>query len=110
MFAAAGEKSGKSAHNFDPASRYCPACGGEYRPEISRCPACGLELVSGEERIAAWQRREDERAGLCREIAAGDLVTPALTGTLRDMKASGLVLAEAGIASRVVAVSGCGGG
>ncbi|MDR0476509.1 MAG: hypothetical protein LBH14_01025 [Desulfobulbaceae bacterium] len=52
LFAATGGKNKENTHNFNPASRYCPACGDEYRPEISRCAACGLELVTGEERIA----------------------------------------------------------
>ena len=110
MFTAAGGKNEENRHNFDPGLRYCPACGGEYRPEISRCPTCGLELVAGEERIAAWQRQQNERAALNREIAVDDAVTPTLTGKLRDMKASAMVLAEAGIASRLTAISGCGGG
>jgi len=110
IFAAAGGKNEETRHNFDPGLRYCPACGGEYRREISRCAACGLALVTGAERIAAWQQREDERAALSREIAMGDVVTPALTGKLPDMKAGSLALAEAGIASRVSAIAGCGGG
>ena len=110
FFTATGGKNEENGHNFDPELRYCPACGGEYRPEIRHCAACGLELVIGAERIATWQRHEDERSALGREIAASDLVTPALTGKLRDMKASGLVLAEAGVASRVTAIAGCGGG
>ena len=110
FFAEDDGKNQKNTHNFDPGLRYCPACGGEYRPEISHCAACGLELVAGEERIAAWQRREDDRAAQRREIAPCDLVMPALTGKLRDMKASALVLMAAGIASRLTAISGCGGG
>ena len=110
IFATTGGKNEESGHNFDPELRYCPACGGEYRPEISHCAACGLELVAGAERIATWQQHEDERATLGREIAATDVATTALTGKLRDMKASALVLAESGIASRITAISGCSGG
>jgi len=110
FFTTAGGKNRENTHSFDPESRYCPACGGEYRPEISHCATCGLELVSGAERISAWQKDQDERARLSREIAAGDLVMPVLTGKLPDMKASGQTLAAAGIAYRIAAVSGCGGG
>ena len=110
IFAGDGGENKKAGHNFDPESRYCPSCGDEYRSEISHCATCGLELVSGRERIVAWQKGEDERARSAREIAASDLVTPALTGKLPDMKASGLVLAAAGIAYRITAASGCSSG
>ena len=110
IFTGPGRGKEKDGHNFDPGSRYCPACDGEYRSEISHCAACGLELISGEEHIAAWQKGRDERARSGREIATSDLVAPVLTGKLPDMKASGLVLAAVGIACRISAVSGCGGG
>jgi ribosomal protein L37E len=109
FFAGGGQREEKR-HDFDPELRYCPACATEYRPEISHCASCGLPLVTGKERIAAWQRQEKERAHRNREIAAGDLVVSLLTGKLPDMKASGLALAAAGIVHRIIAVSGCGGG
>jgi len=109
-FFTGGERHEEKRHDFEPELRYCPTCGAEYRPEISHCATCGVPLVTGAERIAAWQKGEDERARSSREIAASDLVTPALAGKLPDMKASGLVLAAAGIAHRIAAVSGCGGG
>jgi len=107
---ASGGRHEEKRHDFEPELRYCPACDAEYRPEISHCATCGVPLVTGAERIAAWQKGEDERARSGREIAASDLVTPALTGKLPDMKASGLVLAAAGVAYRIAATGGCGGG
>jgi len=107
---AGGEQREEKRHNFDPGLRYCPACASEYRPEISHCASCGLPLVTGEEKIVVWQRQEEERAHRNREIAVGDLVARLLTGKLPDMKASGLVLAAAGIAHRITAAGGCGGG
>jgi hypothetical protein len=106
---AGGERRDEKRHDFESELRYCPACDAEYRPEISHCASCGLPLVTGAERIAAWQRQEEDRARRGREIVASDLVVSLLTGKLGDLQATGLILSEAGIACRIAAAGGCGG-
>lgn len=34
-------------HDIDPECKYCLACSGEYRAEITHCADCGQELISG---------------------------------------------------------------
>ena len=43
-------------HDIDPDCKYCLACSGEYRAEITHCADCGQELIGGA--LLLQQKRE----------------------------------------------------
>lgn len=73
-------------------TRFCPECGGEYRPEITVCPTCERELVGAEEIRRELPEPEHDNTPTVTVLETGDLGTLELARSL---------LAEAGIGCSV---------
>ena len=73
-------------------ARYCPSCGGEFRPEIASCPECEQTLLSAEE----MQRRFPEE-----HHDIGPAVTVLATPDLGILELARSMLTEEGIGCSV---------
>ncbi len=46
-------------HGVDREMNYCPACGDEYRADVSHCGTCDIPLISGREKLErVWKSRK----------------------------------------------------
>jgi len=97
---------------FEPDLKYCPECGDEYRPEISRCAVCGADLLLGVEMAEKAQELEARRQRMASmELRAAEDLVPIHRADLREVKNLQELLADALIPSRIAADdSSCGKG
>lgn len=104
-----GKKKGGSSSNsgagprlvngVDREMKYCPSCGGEYRPDVSSCMSCDVELISGEERLTEMFDQERAFENRSMDIGPGDNLVAIRKGPIKEMKALKQVLAKERIAS-----------
>jgi hypothetical protein len=89
---------------------YCPACGDEFRADITRCVSCEITLITGEEKLAAVQKQQELMNNRSMEISADDELVALRKGGLHDMKQLQALLAGDRIPAILAADETCGKG
>ena len=86
----------------DPDLKYCPRCDDEYREDMTTCAACEVTLITGSEKIAQEQKRDDKLAARSMELSSDDNLANIRKGPLGEMKQLQTVLAAEKIPSLIV--------
>ncbi len=73
---------------------YCPDCGDEYRADITKCAACDRELISGAEKLARVQEKEQLLSSRSMEFSNDDELVTLRKGALKDIKQLQKLLAK----------------
>jgi hypothetical protein len=101
---------------IDPALKYCPRCGDEYRAEINRCAACAVPLLDGRSLLEQQRQNEQKRTARRLPLSERDDLVSVRKGSVIDMRQLQALLEREGIPSLVVneggggcSSGGCGG-
>ena len=71
---------------IDPELKYCPECNDEYRAEIERCAVCCVDLITGEQKIAAEKARQEKLASRTGELSPDDDLVLMRRGLMAEMQ------------------------
>lgn len=71
---------------IDPQLKYCPGCNSEYRSEIEVCATCHISLITGAEKLAEQQKREQKIASRQLTLSKDDDLVLIHRGQLVDLK------------------------
>ncbi len=95
----------------DPALKYCPRCGDEYRADIECCAACAVSLIAGRELLAQRQGMGQNAASI-QPLRPDDELITIMKGPVVQMQTMQAVLKRAGIPSLAAGEAGssCGSG
>jgi hypothetical protein len=85
---------------------YCPDCGDEYRLDIEQCVSCKVPLISGAEKLAKLQNKEQAFYSRSMDISASDQLITIRNGKLRDLKPYQILLAKDRIPALITGDSG----
>lgn len=94
-------RQGRMVHGVDRDMNYCPACGDEYRPEITLCAGCSVALISGREKLKNVSEQQDQLAGRSMELLPDDELVGIRKGPLKDIKTLQKLLATHRIPSLI---------
>ena len=86
--------------------KYCPSCGGEFRPEIFTCGACEVTLLSGAEMQSRDSEREAKKMSRTGNLTGGEEMVQLQRAPLADLRHLEALLAEERIAVRISAEEG----
>jgi hypothetical protein len=101
--------------NIDPALKYCPQCGDEYRADIARCAVCAIPLLDGQSLLAMQQQDAAKKAARRLPLSPNDDLVSISKGSMVEMRHLQARLEREGIPSLVVNEEGscrsscCGG-
>ncbi len=91
---------------YDMMLKYCPVCGGEFRPEIEICGVCEVPLVSGGEMESREHERDAKRRNRAGTLTGGEEMVVVQRGPLADLRHLESLLGEERIAVRITAEEG----
>ncbi|MFV0436136.1 MAG: hypothetical protein ACK5PS_01895 [Desulfopila sp.] len=91
---------------IDPAMRYCPTCGDEYRADIVSCAGCGVDLISGAQRLAAEKAKSAAFYSRTMELGQDEPRVVIRDGKLRELKSDQVLLTRVRIPTVLTAVAG----
>jgi len=82
------------SHGVSTEMNYCPVCGDEYRADRTQCASCDRKLISGTEKLAQIQEKEQLLSGRSMEISIDDELVTLRKGPLKDVKQLQKLLAQ----------------
>lgn len=91
---------------YDLMLKYCPACGGEFRPEIQFCGTCEVALLAGGEMQARVAEGEAKRLDRSATLTGGEEMVVVQRGPLGDLRQLETLLGEERIPVRITAEEG----
>jgi hypothetical protein len=81
-------------HGISSELNYCPVCGDEYRADRIICAACDQELISGREKLAQIEEKEQLFSSRSMELSPDDELVILRKGPLKDIKQLQKLLAK----------------
>ena len=85
---------------------YCPACGDEYRADITTCAGCNVALISGAQKLQLAKEQTIAFFNRSMEIGPAEPRIAIKAGKLRDLKPYQLLLAKQRIPALITGEGG----